>query len=406
LAKAGRPKTVIREWLSDPYVKEWLQGLSSKTVKTDIINFHFWVKFIGMTPTQMIERRLQDLKSSDPRVRSFFEQKVLEYIGTFNPNEYTVWTIRTKVKSVMSFFSRNRLPLHFKRRELLQAINRNREAKVVQEWIPTNEEVRVLYGLANVRDRALLLMLYQSGLSEADVSALNVQDIPQLYGKTEGHVFFQKQRQKTKMLQRTCISAECMHDLRLYLMERDNPTEGALFVSSKGERLAVRFINTAIKSLVEKAFPERAKEWKTKNLRDAYNDALLRSNIAQEIKDLMMGHKRQGARGSYECSPTTIKEAYKKAFEYLSVNHGTQTRMLNREIKQSILTLTKIIQNQKQTIDGLLEFFQREEQQNCQRYADMINLTDDPEEKQIYQKALELAKKNLEHILKLRQQNT
>lgn len=349
----GRPTTIKRDWLKDKYAIEWLEGLSKSTARNDIPNFHSWIDFVKMSPTEQIEKRMEDLKSNNPRDRSFFEQKVVEYIATLQPNKLKVWTVRTKVKSVMSFFSRNRLPLRFKRGELKQAINRDREGKVVSEWIPTNEEVRVVYGLADVRDRALILLLYQSGLSESDVSALNVEDIPELYGATEGHAFFQKQRQKSKQLQRTCISAEAIHDLRLYLMERDNPQTGALFITHKGERLAVRYMNECVKGLVEKAFPDKAKDWKTKNLRDAFNDSLLRANITAEIKDYMMGHKREGARGSYECSPTTIKEAYSKAFGNLTVNHGAQSRKDTEEIKAAMLTLTKTIAEQADTISKL-----------------------------------------------------
>ena len=71
-------------------------------------------------------------------------------------------------------------------------------------------------------------------------------------------------------------------------MERKNPTTGALFVSLKNQRLSVRFINEAIKRMVLSTYgKDQAKKWKTKSLRDAYNDALLRANLTQEIKDTL-----------------------------------------------------------------------------------------------------------------------
>jgi hypothetical protein len=54
--------------------------------------------------------------------------------------------------------------------------------------------------------------------------------------------------------------------------------------------------------------------------------ALLRADIKQEIKDTLFGHQRQGAREKYAISQATIIDAYNKAFQFLSVNHGTQAR--------------------------------------------------------------------------------
>jgi site-specific recombinase XerD len=69
-------------------------------------------------------------------------------------------------------------------------------------------------------------------------------------------------------------------EMKAMLSERGNPTAGALFISQKGQRLTTRFINDAIKYMVEKTYGEKeAEKFKTKSLRDAYNDALLRANL-------------------------------------------------------------------------------------------------------------------------------
>ena len=92
---------------------------------------------------------------------------------------------------------------------------------------------------------------------------------------------------------------------------------------------------------MEKAFgAEKAKEFKTKMLRSFYNSALLRANVQpQEVKDLMFGHGRKGARGHYDYDEYTIREAYNHAFEYLSIN-GLQTRTDIAKLKEDF-TKTK-----------------------------------------------------------------
>src|SRR5450759_374402 len=137
--------------------------------------------------------------------------------------------------------------------------------------------MKQIYQHGEIRDRSLLLVLYQSGFSETDVSSLNLEDVPDIR-ETEGHYQITMHREKTDILQRTCISEEAVHDIREMLKERENngqliPDKTGkipLFISQKGERLSVRFINDAIKTMVEKTSGKKeAEKFKTKRLRDA-----------------------------------------------------------------------------------------------------------------------------------------
>jgi integrase len=143
--------------------------------------------------------------------------------------------------------------------------------------------------------------------------------LQRIFGEKK-HYFLEKPREKTGEIQATCLSYEAVHDIQAMLQERENPDEGYLFVSTtkgKGDKLAVRTIHQAMKSLAEKTFgAEKAKEFKTKALRSFYNSALLRADIKSEVKDLMMGHSRQSARKHYDYDDVTIKEAYQRAFEH------------------------------------------------------------------------------------------
>lgn len=139
------------------------------------------------------------------------------------------------------------------------------------------------------------------------------------------------------------------------LQERGNPQSGYLFVSQtkgKGEQLATRTINEAMKTLAEKAFgTEKAKDFKTKALRSFCNSALLRADLKPECKDLMMGHERQSARKYYDYDEAMIIEAYQKAFEYLSIN-GTQTREDIAKLKEDLETLRGYVKNQETVLDA------------------------------------------------------
>jgi hypothetical protein len=172
---------------------------------------------------------------------------------------------------------------------------------------------------------------------------LNIEDLPNIT-ECEGHYPILMYREKTGVLQRTCISEEAVHDIKAMLEERGNPTKGALFISQKGKRLNTRFINDAIKAMVTKTYgAEEAEKFKTKSLRDAYNDALLRANLTQEIKDTLFGHMRKGAKEKYAVSQATIIDAYNKAFQYLTVNHGTQARKDIEVMRSEMIKMSQLV---------------------------------------------------------------
>jgi site-specific recombinase XerD len=328
-------------WKEDPYVVEWLGKVAQRTAKNYSERFPKWLAFIDMTPTEQFKKRIKDLQSTNPKERGFFEDKVVDFKNALVTQGLMPNSVMSYIIPVLSFFSAHRVKLNFKRGEL--KVESRAEDKVVKEWIPDNQQMKQIYQHGDARDRALLLCLYQSGFSETDVSALNIEDLPNIT-ETEGHYPITMHREKTDVLQRTCISEECVHDIKAMLEERGCPTEGALFISQKGQRLTTRFINDAVKVMVEKTYgKEDAEKFKTKSLRDAYNDALLRANLTQEIKDTLFGHKRSGAKEKYAISQQTIIDAYNKAFQFLTVNHGTQARKDIEVMRGEMIKMSQLV---------------------------------------------------------------
>lgn len=342
---------VDREYLKDEYVENWLKGLSDRTKENYSKEFKRWLDFIKLDPTQQIKRRMQNLTSQNLTERLYFENQFrgfkesLEKQGKYRPD-----SVKTLLRTVASFFSRNGLPLALKKGDW----ESTQIQQVTTRMKLSKENVKSLYAHGNLRDRSLLLVLAQSGFSEVDVSSLKIEQLKGLYENPETeHYFIEKPREKTGIIQATCLSYEAVHDIKAMLQERQNPLEGYLFVSQtkgKGEQLETRTINEAMKSLAVKAFgEEKAKDFKTKALRSFYNSALLRADLKEECKDLMMGHERQSARKSYDYDEQMIIESYQKAFEYLSIN-GTQTREDIAKLKDDLDALRGYVKNQETVI--------------------------------------------------------
>ena len=356
-------KIINRDFEQDQYFKKWLIGLSPRTKVNYSNDFPNWLAFIDMTPTEQIKRRMHDLNSEDLSQRTFFEQKFREYKeyleSVRNPNPLKHSSVRGRLRTVASFFARNGLPLFLKRGDW----ESTQQQPVIQRMKLDRDEVKAMYSHGNLRDRALLLVLAQSGFSEVDVSCLRIEELKGLYENPETeHYFIEKPREKTNEVQATCLSYEAVHDLKAMLQERGNPQAGFLFVSQtkgKGEQLEVRSINEVMKALAQKSFDkEKTKEFKTKSLRSFYNSALLHAGVSpQELKDLMFGHGRKGARGHYDYDDMTIKEAYQRVFEHLSIN-GLQVRNDLKKVMDTLKGLTDtnvVFQRQLEAKDKELE---------------------------------------------------
>jgi hypothetical protein len=117
--------------------------------------------------------------------------------------------------------------------------------------------------------------------------------------------------------------------------------------------LGVRGINDMLKAVVQKGFNGRVKEWKTKHLRDAFMNALLQAKVTQEVKDAMVGHKRQGAREDYALTELTIKTAYLESFKHLTINGFGSSSVKLEELNRKTDSLASVIAEQQQRIGEL-----------------------------------------------------
>ncbi len=376
-------------WKEDKAVKNWFELLGNeRTIENYSRDFPKFLKWVednpeipAKTPAEIIKSRIEQLTTTDMTQRRFWEMQTVKFKNLLEQKNYRMATVHGYLRTIMSFFSKSGVKLQFSRGEL--KINPSEADKVDNEWIPSNEEVRTLYRLANdARDRAVLLTLYQSGFSEVDAGNMKIETFP-FYDNNGNWVIdsttdlYRKQRrEKTNQWQQTCLSREALEEIRIMLQNRGYPKEGYLFISFRGEPLGVRGINEIFKGsygtvkgecvkkigLVEKAFNGKSKDWQTKHLRDAYKNGLLRAKLPQEIIDSMFGHKREGAKNDYAIAELTITDSYKEAFKFLTINgYGAQ----NRKVEE----LAKKLENEKEEFNGKLA----EIQSNANETAKNLN---------------------------------
>lgn len=207
------------KWLEDKYIKNWFEQIKSERTKKNYRErFPKWLEWIKQTPTQIIESRLQHLTTTDLAKRRHWETQLIKftrYLESLKDADgkrcLGVDSIHGYQSAIRSFFSHNGCNLQFARGQL--DIEPSEREKVVKEWIPSNEEVRMIYrACKSARDRSVLLTLYQSGFSEVDVSSMKIEDFG-FYDKNGNwqcqpytDMYHARLREKTSILQQTCLS--------------------------------------------------------------------------------------------------------------------------------------------------------------------------------------------------------
>jgi len=321
-------------WKESESVKTWLTGLDKNSKHDYELKFSKFLDFVKMTPDEILASRIKDMTSYDPRIRSAWEQRILQWREELE-KQYKGWTLHQHIKAVMSFFSRNRVKLMFRKGDI--PTPRTKRA----EWIPNNIQIRQLYNAADVRNKCILLFSYQCGLSPIDISQLNIENLP-IYDSNcqipiNDTVYFELYREKSNILTQAVMSSELLHDLDVYLRSRDYPKQGPLFLSHKGKRLGPIDMSLTLKDVAKLALGELGKKFKISLLRKSFQDALDNTpQVSRAFTESMMGHGK-GITGSYsQPSPSEIKAAYDLVHPKVSINGYVQARTDLKDMSQKI----------------------------------------------------------------------
>jgi len=157
---------VKENWLS---TASYSHSGSKQTRAVYETQFQKFLDFVEKTPEQIVK---EYERSSDRKFKRTYAQYLMALISELQKRDYSPSSISGVANTVRSFFKYNDLPLGFipSASHLIQFHNRD---------IEKNEVLEVLR-LCNVRDRAFLCMLAQSGLRPSTIAKLRVKDVEKI----------------------------------------------------------------------------------------------------------------------------------------------------------------------------------------------------------------------------------
>jgi integrase len=344
----------VKEWqqfIEDhPSVEKWLKNRPANTQRIFARGMKGFCESVKLTPDQW--RDLDRFKARD-LAWSYIEQFLPDHTSIAN-------TYMVAFKSFYRFKDGELLPFDTSRggKHGFQVVRK----KAAFEHIPNKTEVYQLIDMAsNLRDRAILLFLFQSGCR------LNVlQHI--LYGQVKDQVGKDivtlkitqqldfKLRSRNIPFYYTFLNGEAAQALNRYcgVFHKDSKDNAPLFSTkgstrSKGGTLPISqsYVLRIVKSCAKKAGFDPKTMW-VHSLRKAFRKIVRQANIDDDDdKEQLMGHAIKGSREAYydKKDIPLIMEAYKKC---------NFTRELpNSEIEKVRVESTREIESLKESLSEL-----------------------------------------------------
>jgi len=194
----------------------WMRQLSNKADKTKrdyVKDFKRFLDWCKKTPDQLREMKFQEENKKEPWLRTEVENLVREYIGFMKKKDYAGATIHARLAAVRSFFNAQNLPLHLNRHD------QPRISNLKARGTPTRKDVRKIVDCSdNLRDRALILFLKDTGLRASDVATFLWKDLKQV---GEGFWSFKIETVKKGVKARGFVGPETVEALETYKRQRE-----------------------------------------------------------------------------------------------------------------------------------------------------------------------------------------
>ena len=282
--------------------------------------------FMQKTPQQIINEREEQFKSDDRKVRYYYEDKLDEFRQYLIDHHYGARTVKAYLGRVAGLFSNNRLDLMLDKNfwaksnkvssEIAQAITSTKR-------YPDNDEMRLIIELADNQQALAILFGYHCGLTPTDVVSLTWDrlNVDFEHEKRE-FIHVEAVRDKTGVDHVIILNPDLLHFLKSHWMAQDKPVTGWIFEGYNDTAMNRRNLNYFFKDLAVKALGEtRGGELTFKDLRDSFNEAILDSEVNEEIKDILMGHVRPSAKGNYSFSTASVVRIYREQiFPKIAIN--------------------------------------------------------------------------------------
>jgi len=278
-------------------VKEWIGGYSPNTTKNYLQALQKFAEWTGSNPSELLKLNAEEAKV---KVLGFAK----EYAGAGKHGKAV-----SIFNGLKSFYGYHNKKLDFNRYR--KQFIKNVQKKIDFQLIPDRQ---LIYRLVDVCrrpvDRAVILFLFQSGIRINALHRLNYDHVREQLDNGRVPLRLKitcnidtKLRHAGISYFYTFVGKEAVDALKTYIQQLENKgvqlkDEDPLFRSKYGGRLAMESIYRLVKTAVGRLGIEKRRIW-PHLFRKSFRKVLNRTDLDEDTKEALMGHKLPGSRGNY-----------------------------------------------------------------------------------------------------------
>jgi len=279
--------------------------------------FKCYIEFTGLTPSQLIDEALEDLKRDPREKQDVVMQRLINFFHWLK-NDYqkkpkgkdktkpegkgvSDKTAHARVGAVRSFYATFGVTVRMKGRHSLP-----RPRVINKRMIVNAEQVKILINHARTpRDRAIILVNFQGGLDASTICDLKYGDIQEGLAKNGHPLRLDLFRSKKGVEFSTFIGRDAIKALKAYISDMQsrgvtfNPNM-PLFLKERGKKegMSTNLVQNMMKIVAHNAgFIDDKNNGKAFNplgphaLRESFGSIMINSGVPDSIVDFWLGHR-------------------------------------------------------------------------------------------------------------------
>ena len=346
---------------SDPLILEWLSGIdaSKSTFDNYAHAMRRYTDFTGMTPLQLLEEAESEITNGVLMRQRKIKGYLIGFRSMAKDKGLAPKTISNLMTGANSFYRFNDIDLpNLNNRKQFSP----KPLKKNMLWIEKTD-IQAILEHAGVRDRAIILIMVSSGLSQVDVLDLRIRDVKGGYDESTGITTLSVRRIKTDYDFTTFLTPEAGRAVLSWIELRNKKHEKSkvrsdndfLFIKQDVPNSYLKTHDDTVRRLDKHGLMAIFRRlahatgrgtdrdtWslvRAHNLRKYFNSILLNNGADIFFTDYLMGHKiDQMHQAYYRASPKKLREKYIKYHPFLSIE-DTEVKIVESaeygELKQN-----------------------------------------------------------------------
>jgi len=335
-------------------VRRWLNNVKEGSKPSYRAGLRLFCEWCNLNPSELLDEAEEDRKKSR-RERGKPEARLMEFYNyLINEKKVAKKTATLYFTAVRSFYKWNGFPLNVKTPKAAPK-KENRKAVITPEIVK-----KLVDHAPTLRDRAIILFLFQGGFDVSTLCSLNYGDVKNELEAGKIPMMVHVVREKEEVEYFTFVGRDAVEALKAYLNDRKAKGEELkydtpLFIKDKAKRRKRERINphhiqnmlreTAIKAgLITKEEMEKVdfNPYRPHALRAAFSSILRLNGFDPVLVDFMMGHSIP-YNGAYLIPPPEeVRKKYAEVEAQLSISTAVKDV---GEIEEKLETYKKILED-------------------------------------------------------------